>query len=130
MAHDPARPANPVDPDQLVAAFIITSESRPAEEEEARFTEAEAGDICKEIMRQLGADRRTTSDLFRRCVAMANFFPDVEHRRIFSVDDSTPDAGIWRAAATAPVHQTIVGGLERHTFDLAEFAEAVRGQGS
>jgi hypothetical protein len=125
-----SRPANPVDPDQLVAAFVVMSESRPTEEEEARLTEAEAGAVWQEIMRQLGADPRTTSDLLRRCAAMANFFAEAAHRQMFSVDESKPDASIWWAAATAPVHQSVVGGLACDTFDLEEFAAAVRERGN
>jgi hypothetical protein len=122
-----AQPADPVDPDQLLLAFLVMTEDLPPDDEAPqKLTASEAIDIIERMQSRLGTEPQVATNLFRRCCAMANFLAIESNRMLIGVDDAKPDPAVWVAAASAPVHQVMIEGLACDTYDLREFAAAVR----
>jgi hypothetical protein len=119
--------ADPVDPEQLLRAFLVMTEDGPPDDDASQnLTASEASDIVARIQSRLGTEPDVTTDLFRRCCAMANLFADAANRMLVGIDDAKPDPAVWLAAASAPVHQVTIDGLDCDTYDPQEFAAAVR----
>jgi hypothetical protein len=55
-----------------------------------------------------------------------HFFAIESNRAMAAVDKCKPRLSIWAAAAIAPVHRAIVGGMACDTFDPRELAAALR----
>jgi hypothetical protein len=122
------RAAGPVDPDQLAAAFFIMVDLTHRRSEEVHYSGEQVEAIWEAITGHLKVGPRTTSDLFRRAMALSNLFTDAANRDLFEVDDLLPRREIWCAASMAPVYQSIVDGLAWDTFDTGEFAVFLRPQ--
>jgi hypothetical protein len=124
-----AHPTDPVNPAQLLQAFMIITEGRRPDDpdEPEHLTRLETTAILGRVADQLGTGPHVTNDLFHRCCAIANFFAVAENRLLVGVDESNPNPNIWIAAATASVQQVLTGGLACDTFDPVEFAAALRG---
>jgi len=75
---------------------------------------------------ELALGPQATSDLFRRAMALSNFFADAGRRRRFGIGSGPPEPEIWRIAAAAPVVQEVIDGVAWDSFDEAEFAIALR----
>jgi len=118
MTSEP-RAADPVDPDYLLQAFLILSERpEPANTgDPVMMTEADAERLLGRIANEVGTTPMMAFDLFRRCCAMANFFSVVSNRELINIDEAKPRPAIWAAAATVPVHQTIIDQMACDTYD-------------
>jgi hypothetical protein len=107
--------------------MIITEGRSPDDPDEPEhLTRLETAAILGRVADQLGTGPHLTTDLFRRCCAIANFFAVEENRLLVGVDENNPDPNIWIAAATASVQQVLTGGLACDTFDPVDFAAALR----
>jgi hypothetical protein len=106
--------------------MIITEGRCPDDPDEPEhLTWPETAAILGRVADQLGTGPHVTTDLFRRCCALANFFAVEENRLLVGVDESNPDPDIWIAAAAVSVQQVLIGGLACDTFDLREFSAAL-----
>jgi hypothetical protein len=118
---------DPVDPEQLLKAFLIISNTHgPGDPDDPeRLSMSATTELLDRIKSELDVKRQSAMDLFRRCRAMGNFFAVDANRVMTGVDDSQPWPAIWTAAARAFVHQAMVDGMTCDTFDRREFARAL-----
>jgi len=123
-----SRDADPVDPNALSTAFGIIMEMPPRRRYRVPYTEENAAALWDEIQLGLGTAPRATSDLFRRAMALLNFFAEASRRRRFGVGAGMPEPEIWRTAAVAPVIQRIFNGHAYDSFDEADLAATLRGK--
>jgi len=124
---EPPLPA-PVDPEQLLQACLIITDVQGPEEsgEPMRLSMAAAMELLDRIGHRLGVAPWGALDLFRRSCAIANFLAVASNRTVAGIDDEKLPPTVWTAAARAPVHQAVVGGLACDTFDPREFAAALK----